>query len=579
MATALVCEICGGKLTGKPGGIFECDSCGMEYSTEWAKAKIQEIKGTVKVEGTVEVQGTVKVDGPIKVEGAANARSLLKRGQMALEDGEFEEAETYFNRVLDRDPKCGAAYWGLALADACGDIERLAKYCLEQETTEIKRARKFADDETRALLAKLDKTKPHVKQRLKEEKEAYERKLEEDRLAYAAARQRPELAKNLIAAKGDHTVGLKSDGTVVAVGSKTFGKCKVSDWTDIVAVSAGRDHTVGLKSDGTVVAVGWNKTGRCDVSDWTDITAVSAGLEHTVGLRSNGTVVATKFKEDKIYKHFGQCDVSEWTDIVAVSAGGSHTVGLKSDGTLVAVGNNRSGQCNVSVWKDIVSVSAGYDHTVGLWSDGTVGAVGYNKYGQCKVSDWTDIVAVSAGGHHTVGLRTDGTVVAVGKNDQGECDVSDWTDIVAVSAGFYHTVGLKSDGTVVATKFRESTYIRYSGQCNVSGWKLFDSIDTLEQEQEKVKAKALCRQQVAEYEEEPIIEEEPITEEELCRLIEEAEAENKRENKNPITQLKAEKSHIQTELNDLEGRLFSGKRRRELEARLAQIEKELKTLQ
>ena len=33
MAAALQCEICGGKLVGRPGGIFECDSCGMEYST------------------------------------------------------------------------------------------------------------------------------------------------------------------------------------------------------------------------------------------------------------------------------------------------------------------------------------------------------------------------------------------------------------------------------------------------------------------------------------------------------------------------------------------------------------------
>ena len=40
---ALTCEICGGKLIGKPGGVFECDSCGMEYSTEWARNKIQEI--------------------------------------------------------------------------------------------------------------------------------------------------------------------------------------------------------------------------------------------------------------------------------------------------------------------------------------------------------------------------------------------------------------------------------------------------------------------------------------------------------------------------------------------------------
>ena len=36
------------------------------------------------------------------------------------------------------------------------------------------------------------------------------------------------------------------------------GQCDVSGWRDIVAVAAGKFHTVGLKRDGTVVAVGWN---------------------------------------------------------------------------------------------------------------------------------------------------------------------------------------------------------------------------------------------------------------------------------------------------------------------------------
>ena len=255
-----------------------------------------------------------------------------------------------------------------------------------------------------------------------------------------------------------HTVGLKSDGTVVAVGENDDGQRNVSGWTDIVAVSAGDWHTVGLKSDGTVVAVGFSDGGRCDVSDWTDIVAVSAGNWHTVGLKADGTVVAVGNND------YGQCDVSGWTDIVAVSAGGCHTVGLKSDGTVVAAGWNRNGQCDVKGWTDIVAVSAGEFYTVGLKSDGTVVAVESNGSGQCDVGGWTDIVAVSAGDDHTVGLKSDGTVVAVGYNWNGQCDVGDWTDIVAVNAGGPHTVGLKADGTVVAVGGN------WNGQCNVSDW-------------------------------------------------------------------------------------------------------------
>ncbi|MBR6810350.1 MAG: chromosome condensation regulator, partial [Clostridia bacterium] len=65
-----------------------------------------------------------------------------------------------------------------------------------------------------------------------------------------------------------HTVGLKADGTVVAVGPNSHGRCNVSSWRDIVSVSGGGNHTVGLKADGTVVVVGSNFKGQCNVGDW-----------------------------------------------------------------------------------------------------------------------------------------------------------------------------------------------------------------------------------------------------------------------------------------------------------------------
>ena len=261
-------------------------------------------------------------------------------------------------------------------------------------------------------------------------------------------------------AVGDyHTVGLRSDGTVVATGWNNYSQCDVDSWSDIVAVDTGTYHTVGLRSDGTVVATGLNLGGLCNVNSWSDIVAVAAGNDHTVGLRSDGTVVATGWNDD------GQCDVDSWTDIVAVAAGSLHTVGLRSDGTVVATGSNYYGQCDVDSWTDIVAVAPGIWHTVGLRNNGAVVAKGLNVHGQCSVVNWTDIAAVAVGHLHTVGLRSDGTVLAAGLNDDGQCDVNSWTNIVAVAAGYYQTAGLRSDGTVVATGDNEY------GQCNVSDWK------------------------------------------------------------------------------------------------------------
>jgi alpha-tubulin suppressor-like RCC1 family protein len=156
----------------------------------------------------------------------------------------------------------------------------------------------------------------------------------------------------MVDAGGYHTVGLTSDGTVVAVGANHYMQCDVGNWTDITQVAAGGYHTVGLKSDGTVVAVGDDSEGQLNVGNWTDIIQVAAGNGHTVGLKSDGTVDAVGWDADN------QCDVSGWTDIVKVAAGGYHTVGVKSDGTVVAVGYNEYGQCNVGGWmmKDRKSV-------------------------------------------------------------------------------------------------------------------------------------------------------------------------------------------------------------------------------
>jgi hypothetical protein len=264
----------------------------------------------------------------------------------------------------------------------------------------------------------------------------------------------------MVAAGSQHTVGLRANSTVVAVGNNASGQCRVGNWTNIIKIAAGAAHTVGLRGNSTVLAVGDDKYGQCDISDWQDVIQVSAGYYHTVGLRGNGTAIAVGLDL------YGQCNVADWQNIVQVAAGEHHTVGLRSDGTVIAIGWNLFGQCNVGAWQDIVQVAACAYHTIGLKSDGTVVAAGWNNHGQCDTDAWVDTIQVAAGEYHTVGLESGGTVVAVGNNDHRQCDVGGWADVVQTAAGGYQTIGLKFDGTVVALGNNNH------GQCDVNGWML-----------------------------------------------------------------------------------------------------------
>jgi alpha-tubulin suppressor-like RCC1 family protein len=65
-----------------------------------------------------------------------------------------------------------------------------------------------------------------------------------------------------------HTVGLRTDGTLIAPRGDGSGECTVERWRDVIAVSAGSYHTVALEANGTVRAAGDNWYGQCEVRAW-----------------------------------------------------------------------------------------------------------------------------------------------------------------------------------------------------------------------------------------------------------------------------------------------------------------------
>ena len=86
---------------------------------------------------------------------------------------------------------------------------------------------------------------------------------------------------------------IRSDGTVVYLykGDDSYGQNNVSGWTDMVQLSIGENHTVGLRADGTVTAVGDNYAGQCDVEDWSGVVSIAAGESGTVGITEDGRVL------------------------------------------------------------------------------------------------------------------------------------------------------------------------------------------------------------------------------------------------------------------------------------------------
>ena len=553
---ALQCEICGGKLIGKPGGIFECDSCGMEYSTEWAKAKVQEIKGTVKIEGPVEVTGTVKV------EGGASVDSLLKRGWMMLEEEDWDHADEYFEKVLDIQPECAEAYAGkLCVEKKYRKLEDMTKdlyfkyfmragYVGYQNYEKMMR---YAGEDFRARFNSY--VTAAGENRVEQERKLAEKR---ERLLPLLPKRREQaaLAMNLIIAGLDFTAAVQIDGTVVAAGnqSRLYELKDEAEWKDIKALYTNRFDIVGLKYNGTLVA-----TGKMELPDWSDIVAAAMGCDHIVGLKSDGTVAASGNNES------GQCDVTDWKDITAIAADSTFTVGLKKDGTVVAAGRFTSGYPDeeditdrvlrvIAGWQDIAAISAAYADCFGVYgikADGTVLVTDKEEDEDAGITNYQNVVSMCG----PYALRADGTVATPGS-------VMEWTDIVALAEHYTHTVGVKKDGTVVANGKNEE------GQCFVQGWKLFNSIDTLEQEREEAAAKRRRKEEEAEAERQRLLAEEE-------RRRKEAEAAAARRAK--IAALEAEKASIQAELPTLKG-LFSGGKRRELETRLAQIEKELSAL-
>lgn len=215
-----------------------------------------------------------------------------------------------------------------------------------------------------------------------------------------------------VAAGKDTLVILKADGTVCAFGRfDSYGQLRVNKWSDIMMVASGGEHTVGLHSNGTVVATEYTfgskyYSGQCNVKNWKNITAIAAGDKHTVGLRDDGTVVAVGCNDK------GQCDVSDWNGIVSIVAGNTFTAGLREDGTVVGTKTAFDADSDIARTGEAAAIYAGRKGLFCRTIDGRILATNKTQAESSRLDTAIDVCEYE-GIDCILGLLSDGSVVSV----------------------------------------------------------------------------------------------------------------------------------------------------------------------
>lgn len=402
---------------------------------------------------------------------------------------------------------------------------------------------------------------------------------------------------------------LFEDGTlkIMAKDMKTgYEECE--RWSDIVKMTG----EYALRRDGTVLtcteAVKSIVTGHRNaealmkirrkeienskrVLNWRDIADLT-GAVYPTGIKRDGTVVDLH-PEYQDWKMFMPRSFDGWTDICDVKTAGAWSIGLRRDGTVLSTAVKDVTPFDTSDWKRIVMIQHDGASVFGLDAYGrVVWATGEQKdekvHGNDDCASWTEIAYISGseGNGFFAGLRLDGTVsvmllgsAAKENGDKPMLEVKKWRDIVAIQTVPSGIVGIQADGHIVYTSGVAKCLINPGGIEAIRDLRLFNSVETLDEERTQMieKRRLLEEKERAEAQEriirEKAEEEARRAEAEARKARERAEAEarEKARRERQRASLTNEQAQLRNELASLKG-LFTGRRRKEIEARLSQIE-------
>lgn len=269
--------------------------------------------------------------------------------------------------------------------------------------------------------------------------------------------------------------GIKTDGTLWSWGGNGSGKLGTGNlnWviatptqigtdTNWLSVSDGWDHTIALKTDGTLWAWGKNEYGQLgdnttvdkltpiQIGTATNWQSIATGINHSLAIKTDGTLWfwGSRFN---LYGTSSQNNIPTQigtdTNWLKLAGGQHHCAAIKTDGTLWTWGENSSGQLGdgtttyrtapiqVGTANDWLDVSVGVRYTIATKNNFSFWSWGYNYSGQLghgtsgntsdvyiptQVGNSLDSNKISAGGYHALVKNNDGFIRGTGSNVVGQ---------------------------------------------------------------------------------------------------------------------------------------------------------------
>ena len=241
-----------------------------------------------------------------------------------------------------------------------------------------------------------------------------------------------------------------SKSTLFGWGNNGNGELNFPTDTNIIDVAIGAYHSLGLKSDGKIIAWGANNNGETTIQEnLNNVVAIYAGYGVSAALQANGNLVVWGDNSWGLLNKPNNIN-----KIKSVSFGNAHILLLKFDGTLICWGNNLNYQLDAPNINNVVAIAAGGYHNVALLKNGNTISWGDSTNMQIYNS-YSNIKQIAAGINFSLYLNNNGNLIINGNVDYGEYKYANFiptlnSSITKILAKGTTIVAYLSNGNIVS---------------------------------------------------------------------------------------------------------------------------------